>query len=78
LAEAPKMAFEFSIPYPHRNVRFAETVDVARRLELAGVEFEELVIPDDTQHFMRLASWVRVNEATADFLDRKFGVGGRR
>ncbi|MGH7476546.1 MAG: S9 family peptidase [Longimicrobiales bacterium] len=58
-----------------RNVRFAETVDLARRLELAGVPFEELIIPDDTHHFMRHANWVRVNRATAEFLDRHFGVG---
>ncbi len=59
-----------------RNVRFAETTDLARRLELAGVEFEELIVPDDTHHFMRHANWVRVNKATGAFLDRKFGVGG--
>lgn len=58
-----------------RNVRFAETVDLARRLELVGVEFEEMVVPDDTHHFMRHANWVRVNKATADFLDRKFRMG---
>lgn len=58
-----------------RNVRFAETVDLARRLELVGVDFEEIIVPDDTHHFMRHANWVRVNKATADFLDRKFGVG---
>lgn len=57
-----------------RNVRFSETVDLARRLELAGVPFEELIIPDDTHHFLRHANWVRVNQATADFLDRKLGV----
>lgn len=55
-----------------RNVRFSETVDLARRLALAGVPYEELVIPDDTHHFMRHANWVRVNQATADFFDRQF------
>ncbi len=58
-----------------RNVRFAETTDLARRLELAGVDFEELIVPDDTHHFMRHANWVRVNKATAEYLDRKLGVG---
>jgi dipeptidyl aminopeptidase/acylaminoacyl peptidase len=53
-----------------RNVRFAQTVDLARRLEAAGVPFEELVIPDDTHHWMRHANAVRVNQATADFFDR--------
>ena len=55
-----------------RNVRFSETVDLARRLAQAGVPYEELVIPDDTHHFMRHANWVRVNQATADFFDKQF------
>jgi dipeptidyl aminopeptidase/acylaminoacyl peptidase len=53
-----------------RNVRFSQTVDLARRLEAAGVPYEELVIPDDTHHFMRHANWVRVNSAVAEFFDR--------
>jgi fermentation-respiration switch protein FrsA (DUF1100 family) len=39
-----------------RNVRFSETVDLARRLALAGVPYEELIVPDDTHHFMRHAN----------------------
>ena len=39
-----------------RNVRFNQTTDLVRRLEKAGVPFEELVIPDDTHHFMRHAN----------------------
>jgi dipeptidyl aminopeptidase/acylaminoacyl peptidase len=57
-----------------RNVRFSQTVDLARRLEAAGVRFEELVIPDDTHHWMRHANAVRVNQATADFFDRVWGA----
>ncbi|MGH7663114.1 MAG: S9 family peptidase [Gemmatimonadaceae bacterium] len=56
-----------------RNVRFSETVDLVRRLDAAGVDYEEIVIPDDTHHFMRHANVLRVNAATADFLDRKLG-----
>ena len=59
-----------------RNVRFAETVDLARRLAMAKVRFEELIIPDDTHHFMVHANWIRVNQATADFFDRRFKAGG--
>jgi dipeptidyl aminopeptidase/acylaminoacyl peptidase len=54
-----------------RNVRFSETVDLARRLAARNVEFEELVIPDDTHHFMRHANQRRVNEAAASYLQRK-------
>jgi dipeptidyl aminopeptidase/acylaminoacyl peptidase len=57
-----------------RNVRFDQTVDLARRLAAAGVPFEEIVIPDDTHHFMRHAHQLRVNEATVEFLARRLGM----
>lgn len=57
-----------------RNVRFSETVDLVRRLEAAGVPHEEIVIPDDTHHWMLHANALRVNAATADFFDRIFRV----
>jgi dipeptidyl aminopeptidase/acylaminoacyl peptidase len=57
-----------------RNVRFSQTTDLVRRLEKTGVSFEELVIPDDTHHFMRYANIVKVDSAVADFFDRVFGT----
>ena len=60
-----------------RNVRFTQTTDLVRRLEKAGVQFEELVIPDDTHHFFLHANMVRVNSATAAFFDRVFGLKGQ-
>ena len=57
-----------------RNVRFSQTTDLARRLEKAGVAYEELVIPDDTHHFMRHANLVKVNSAVVAFFDRVFGM----
>ena len=54
-----------------RNVRFSQTVDLARRLAARGVEFEELVLPDEIHDFLRHASFVRVNSATAAWLERK-------
>lgn len=56
-----------------RNVRFSQTVDLARRLDARGVEFEEIVVPDDTHHFLRHSNWLLVNGATAEFFDRKLG-----
>lgn len=56
-----------------RNVRFGETINLARRLDAQGVEFEELVIPDDIHDFLRYSNWLRVYEASADFLTRKLG-----
>jgi len=57
-----------------RNVRFSQTTDLVRRLEKAGVAYEELVIPDDTHHFMRHANLVKVDAAVAAFFDRVFGM----
>ena len=61
-----------------RNVRFSQTVDLARRLEAARVPFEALVLVDDTHHMMRHANWLRVDAATADFFDRTLGAGTPR
>jgi dipeptidyl aminopeptidase/acylaminoacyl peptidase len=60
-----------------RNVRFSQTTDLVRRLDKAGVAFEELVIPDDTHHFFLHANMVKVNAATAAFFDRVFGMRGQ-
>ena len=57
-----------------RNVRFSQTVSLVNRLAKRGVEFEEIVIPDDTHHMMRHANWVAVNAATAAYFERKFGT----
>lgn len=54
-----------------RNVEFVQTIDLMKRLEKRKIPFEELVIPDDTHHFLRHANWLKVGEATVDFFDRK-------
>jgi dipeptidyl aminopeptidase/acylaminoacyl peptidase len=54
-----------------RNVRFSQTVDLVRRLAAQGVEFEEVVIPDDTHHFLKHANLLKVDAATAAYLERK-------
>ena len=56
-----------------RNVAVSQTIDLAGRLAAAGVPFEQIIIPDDTHHFMRFANWMRVNAATAEFFDRQIG-----
>jgi len=60
-----------------RNVPFQQTVDLARRLEERNVPFEELVIPNEIHGFLRHASWLRADEATANFLSRTLGVSGK-
>jgi dipeptidyl aminopeptidase/acylaminoacyl peptidase len=57
-----------------RNVRFSQTVDLVQRLTKAGVPFEELVIPDESHHFLRHANSLKVGAAMAEFFERKFGV----
>lgn len=57
-----------------RNVRFSQTTDLVRRLDKAGVSYEELVIPDDTHHFMVHTNQVKVNAAVVAFFDRVFGM----
>ncbi len=54
-----------------RNVRFNQTVDLARRLDAAHVPYEELVLPDEIHGFLRHASWLQADAATIDFLTRK-------
>ena len=58
-----------------RNVRFSQTVDLARRLAAQGVAYEELVIVDDTHHWMRHANQRRVNAAIAAYFDRTLRRG---
>jgi dipeptidyl aminopeptidase/acylaminoacyl peptidase len=60
-----------------RNVRFSQTLDLLQRLDAAGVPHEELIIPDDTHHFMRHTNSVKVDSAVAEFLARKLGVTPR-
>lgn len=56
-----------------RNVRFSETVDLVQRLRAAGVPYEEIVIPDDTHHWMLHRNNLRVNAAMAGYFERKLG-----
>ena len=57
-----------------RNVHFAEMIDLARRLETKGVDFEQLVIPDEIHGFLRYTSWLKADTATAEYLTRKLGA----
>jgi len=53
-----------------RNVAFQQTVDLAQRLGAHNVSFEELVLPNEIHGFLRHASWLRADEATAEYLTR--------
>jgi dipeptidyl aminopeptidase/acylaminoacyl peptidase len=58
-----------------RNVPFAETVQLVEALRHQGVEFEELIFPDEIHDFLLRRDWVRAYQASADFLDRKLRAG---
>jgi dipeptidyl aminopeptidase/acylaminoacyl peptidase len=53
-----------------RNVRFNRRW-IWRRLRMHDVPFEELVIPNEIHGFLRSASWLRADEAAADYLARQ-------
>jgi dipeptidyl aminopeptidase/acylaminoacyl peptidase len=55
-----------------RNVRFQQTVDLARRLDAAGVPYDELVLPDEIHGFLRHATWLHVVTALVGYFDRVF------
>src|SRR6185437_6946413 len=57
-----------------RNVPFQQTVDLARRLQIHSIPYEELVLPNEIHGFLRNASWLRADEATAEFFVRQFKV----
>jgi dipeptidyl aminopeptidase/acylaminoacyl peptidase len=57
-----------------RNVRFSQTTDLVARIRKTKVPFETLVIPDDTHHFMMHRNQMKVNQATAEFLERKLKI----
>jgi dipeptidyl aminopeptidase/acylaminoacyl peptidase len=56
-----------------RNVQVEQTIDLVQRLRASGVPFEEIVIPDDTHHFLSYRNQLRVSLATAAFFERVIG-----
>ncbi len=54
-----------------RNVPFSESVDLAEALRRQGVEFEQLIFPDEVHDFLLHRHWVEAYRAAADFFDRK-------
>jgi dipeptidyl aminopeptidase/acylaminoacyl peptidase len=55
-----------------RNVPFAETVDLAEALRKQGVEFEQLVFPDEIHDFLLRRTWLAAYHATIEFFDKHF------
>lgn len=53
------------------QVPFSETVTLAEALRRQGVEFEQLIFPDEGHGFLRHARWIEVFRAASSFLDRQ-------
>jgi dipeptidyl aminopeptidase/acylaminoacyl peptidase len=53
-----------------RNVPFAEMVRLVEALRNQGVEFQQLVFPDETHGFLRHRTWLAAYHAASDFFDR--------
>ncbi len=53
-----------------RNVAFAQTVDLVRRLRERKVTFEQIVFPDEVHDFLLHRHWVEAYTAGAGFFDR--------
>ncbi len=53
-----------------RNVAVSQTVDLIRRFEEMGKPYESIMIPGDTHHWMKWSNMIKVDQATADFLQK--------
>jgi dipeptidyl aminopeptidase/acylaminoacyl peptidase len=53
-----------------RNVRFDQTVDLARRLRAQGTPYESLILPNEIHGFLRHDSWLRADRASIAFLQK--------
>ena len=59
-----------------RNVPFSETVQLVEALRKQGVEYEQLVFPDEIHDFLLYRNWIAAYTAAADFFERHFGMHG--
>jgi len=58
-----------------RNVPFKETTMLVESLREQGVEFEQVIFPDEVHGFLLHRNWKQALEAAADFLERKLAAG---
>ena len=55
-----------------RNVPFTETIHMIQQLRRQKVSVEEIIFPDEIHGFLLYKSWLKVDEATFEFINRKF------
>ncbi|HEY4086487.1 MAG TPA: prolyl oligopeptidase family serine peptidase [Bryobacteraceae bacterium] len=54
-----------------RNVAFSNTVQLVAALRKQGVDFEQMILPDEIHGFLLHRSWLKTYAAAADFFQRK-------
>jgi dipeptidyl aminopeptidase/acylaminoacyl peptidase len=54
-----------------RNVNFSQTVTLVEALREQGVDFEELIFPDELHDFLLEEHWVKAMKAADSFFERK-------
>jgi dipeptidyl aminopeptidase/acylaminoacyl peptidase len=54
-----------------RNVPFNQTVDLVQRLKKQGVEYQEIIYPDEIHDLLLWRDWVHSYDAGAKFFDSK-------
>ena len=59
-----------------RNVAFANMVQLVEALRKQGVEFQQIVFPDEVHDFLTHEHWLAAYHAAADFFDSHLH-GGR-
>jgi dipeptidyl aminopeptidase/acylaminoacyl peptidase len=58
-----------------RNVPFSETVTLVEALRKQGIEFEQLIFPDEVHDFLTHSRWLDAYHAAEDFLRRHLMKG---
>jgi dipeptidyl aminopeptidase/acylaminoacyl peptidase len=53
-----------------RNVPYAQAPELITALRAQNVDFEQMIIPDETHDLLLYRSWIRFFEAAADYLSR--------
>jgi dipeptidyl aminopeptidase/acylaminoacyl peptidase len=53
-----------------RNVPFSQTTDLAERLKKQGVNFEEIIYPDEIHDFLMWKSWTNSYKAMGEYFDK--------
>ncbi len=60
-----------------RNVPYAQAPELIEGLRAHGIDFEQMIIPNEVHDLLLYRSWVRVLNAAAEYFDRHLGTSER-